>query len=368
MPYLIFLIRLCAFAIGVLVVYVALLSAIRTFLLPRAAPDPITNVVFIGLRRMFNVWLKTMRSYKERDHAMAYYGPVSILLLLAAWLGLVLGGYTLLYWAIEVQVFGFDPWLSAFTVSGSSLFTLGYAVVDTLPEKLLSFSEAAMGPLLIALLIGYMPTIYGAFSKREALVNLLEVRAGSPPSATDLIIRFYRLHGPERIGEMWVTWEAWFSELEETHTSLPMLNFFRSPNRDHSWVTASGAVLDAAALSIAAVDIPTTVQASLCLRAGYLALRSIADFFSIYYDPDPSPTDVISVTQAEFEHALDILASEGVPLKPDRSRAWQAWSGWRVNYDTVLLALARLTMAPPAPWSSPEMREQRHPPATGRGS
>jgi hypothetical protein len=197
---------------------------------------------------------------------------------------------------------------------------------------------------------------------------MLEVRAGSPPSATDLIIRFTRLHGAERIHEMWVEWERWFSELEETHTSLAMLSFYRSPNGQHSWVTASGAVLDGAAMVLAAVDIPSNVQANLCIRAGYIALRGIADFFSLPYDLDPKPGDPISVTREAFEHALDILADEGVPLKPDREQAWRDWTGWRVNYDEVLLALARLTMAPPAPWSSPEMPEQRRPPRTGRGA
>jgi hypothetical protein len=325
-------------------------------------------VVFRGLRRVFDWRLNALHTYAERDGVAAYYGPVGILLLLAAWLCLALLGYTLMYWALEAQGWSLDPWLAALTVSGSSLFTLGYAPVTSLSEKILTFSEAAIGPILIALLIGYMPTIYGAFSKREALVNLLEVRAGSPPSATDLIIRFTRLHRPERIGEMWEIWEQWFAELEETHTSLVMLNFFRSPQPNRSWVTAAGAVLDGAALVVAAVDVPPKVQANLCLRAGYIALRRIADYFRIAYNPDPLPTDPISVTREEFMNALDILKEEGVPLKPDWEQAWRDWAGWRVNYDAALMGLAKLTMSPPAPWSSPEMREQRRPPKTGRGS
>jgi hypothetical protein len=360
--------RPSAFTLGGLIVFSALLSAVRTFLLPRAAPDPITQFVFIYWRRFFNLLIAPQRAYAGRDRVMAYFGPTAILALLAAWLACVLTGYTLMFWSIDASVLGMDPWLSALTVSGSSIFTLGYAPVDTLPEKALTFAAAATGPILIALLIGYMPTLYGAFSKREALVNLLEVRAGAPPSATDLIIRYYRLHGINRIGEMWVVWEQWFSELEETHTSLPMLNFYRSNNPDHSWVTASGAVLDAAAMILAAVDTPPNVQANLCLRAGYIALRHIADYFAIPYNPDPRPDDRISVTRSQFEQALGILASEDVPLKPDHDQAWREWAGWRVNYDTVLLRLARLTMSPPAPWSSPEMTEQRRPPLTGRGS
>jgi hypothetical protein len=273
-----------------------------------------------------------------------------------------------MFWALSLDVSNFDSWGIAFLISGSSLFTLGNATVETVPQKLLSFSEAAMGPTLIALLIGYMPTIYGAFSKRESLVNLLEVRAGSPPCAVDMICRYNRLRGIEAIHEVWLRWEEWFSDLDETHTSLAMLNFLRSPVPEHSWVNAAAAVLDAAALVVSTVETPPDAQASLCLRGGYIALRRIADYFRVEYDPDPKPDDPISVTRAEFDRAINLLADENVPLKKDRDQAWRDFSGWRVNYDTVLIALARLTDAPPAPWTSPEMREQRRPPLFGRGS
>jgi hypothetical protein len=90
----------------------------------------------------------------------------------------------------------------------------------------------------------------------------------------------------------------------------------------------------------------------LCIRAGYLALRSISDFFNVTYNPDPRPYDPISVTRAEFDAACDELVRSGVPLKADRELAWRTFNGWRVNYDTVLLALAGMIMAPEAPWSS----------------
>jgi hypothetical protein len=111
--------------------------------------------------------------------------------------------------------------------------------------------------------------------------------------------------------------------------------------------------LDAAALSLSTVDMPSDPQAALCIRAGYLALRRIADFFKINYNPDPAyPDDPISITPEEFEQACKRMAEQDIPLKANREQAWRDFAGWRVNYDQVLLALARLTMAPPAPWSS----------------
>jgi hypothetical protein len=120
-------------------------------------------------------------------------------------------------------------------------------------------------------------------------------------------------------------------------------------------------VLDTAALTLAVVEVPSDPQASLCLRAGYLALRRISDFFEIPYNPNPQPGDAISVTRAEFDAACADLAGQGLPLKPDREQAWRDFLGWRVNYDAVLLRLTGLTLAPKAPWSSDRAQEHRVP-------
>jgi hypothetical protein len=172
-----------------------------------------------------------------------------------------------------------------------------------------------------------------------------------------MISRLWRIGRFDHLAELWVEWEQWFVYVEETHTSLAALAFFRSPQPDRSWVTASGAVLDAAALVNALVDIPRDSRADLCIRAGYLALRQIADFFKMEFDDIPPPDDPfipsrISITRHEFDAAAAELAAEGVPLKTDRDRAWRDFAGWRITYDRPLLGLAALTMAPYAPWSS----------------
>jgi hypothetical protein len=117
-------------------------------------------------------------------------------------------------------------------------------------------------------------------------------------------------------------------------------------------VTAAGVVLDAASLMLSTVDITREPRAAFCIRSGYLALRQIAAFFQVVYDNDPDPDDPISIDRDEFEVAYAYLAQTGVPLVADRDQAWRDFRGWRVNYDTVLIALATLTMAPYAPWSS----------------
>jgi hypothetical protein len=167
----------------------------------------------------------------------------------------------------------------------------------------------------------------------------------------EMIERAQNLDRLDRLVDVWQAWENWFVDIEETHTSFPALSFFRSPQPDHSWVTAAGAVLDAASLSASTVDQPRPLEAELCIRAGYLALRRISDYFGIPYDPDPKPDDPISITRAEFDEAYLRLGAAEVPLK-EQGQAWKDFAGWRVNYDPVLLALATLTIAPIAPWSS----------------
>lgn len=346
--------RVLVFLLGMSLVLATLFSAIRTFVLPRSANDRLSRFVFLTTRKVFNFIMRWARTYALRDSIMAYYAPVGLLLLPAVWLALVLTGYMGMFWAIDPA-----SWPDTFKLSGSSLFTLGFATPNDFIRTLLIFSEAAIGLALLALLISYLPTMYAAFSKREAAVTLLEVRAGSPPSAIEMFARFHRLRRLEELGEVWVQWEIWFAELDESHTSLAALAFFRSPQPERSWITAAGAVLDAAALAASTLDIPRDTQADLCIRAGFLALRHIASFFKISYNPHPAPTDPISISREEFDNACEQLASHGIPLKPDRDQCWRDFAGWRVNYDTVLIALAKLTMAPEAPWSSDRLTTQK---------
>jgi hypothetical protein len=333
-----------------------LLSAIRTVVLPRADQVPLTSFVFVNVRRFFNVFVRRMERYEDRDRAMALYAPMSLLILPVAWLVLILLAFSGLFWALDGGTVR-----HAVTLSGSSMLTLGFERPPGMFSMVLAFVEAGLGVGLLALLISYLPTMYGAFSRRESAVALLEVRAGRPAWGINMIERYWLIEGFDALEAQWSTWEAWFAELGETHTTAPALVFFRSPDHQRSWITAAGAVLDAASMVSAAVDIERAPLANLCIRSGYVALRGIAGFFQIPHDSDPKPTDPIAIERSEFDAAYDRLASVGVPLKADRDQAWRDFAGWRVNYDTVLLELAALTMAPVAPWSSDRSPPYRRP-------
>lgn len=341
------IVRVLSFMMGLTVVLLTLSSAVRTFVLPRSSRDPITRFVFLNSRRLFHWLTRKTTTYERRDQIMALYAPVTLVALPAIWLTLVACGYTFMYWAVGIPTLP-----DAFKLSGSSLLTLGFEYSELPASIILELSEATIGLVLVALLIAYLPTMYSAFSQRESAVAMLEVRAGSPPFCVEMLLRYHRLHGLEDLHDVWVEWERWFLLLDETHTSLAPLTFFRSPQPERSWVTAAGAVLDTAAMTAAALDLPKDSQTDLCIRAGYIALRRICDFFRLPYNPSPTPDDPISVSREEFDEAYDQLVEQGLPVIADRDKAWRNYAGWRVNYDIPLLALAALTMAPYAQWSS----------------
>ncbi len=340
--------RILIFALGMACVIVTMQSAVVTFVLPRGAIHIITSTAFRLIRRLFDFFVHWAKTYEARDRIMALYAPVALLSLVPLWMLLVLLGYAAMFWATGLQ----DP-ARDFLVSGSSLFTLGFATGDNVLHTTLAFSEAAIGLMLVALLISYLPTMYSAFSARELAVNQLSVRAGTPPSATELLLRANRIGALDELRDLWEQWETWFAGVEETHTSLAALIFFRSPQPYHSWVTAAGTVLDSAALLQSTLAVANQPQGALCIRAGYLCLRRIVELFDVTLDPAPHfPETPISITRAEFDAVYDELQSKGVPLKADREQAWLDFAGWRVNYDRNLLVLCTLTMAPPAQWST----------------
>ncbi|MDT7743891.1 MAG: hypothetical protein QOE59_2969 [Actinomycetota bacterium] len=331
-------------AAGAGIVVATVLSAIQTLTVPRATPLWITRWVFLLVGFAFAP-ARRMRDYRRRDRALALYAPLSLMCLPLVWLTLVLVGFAVVFVALG------QGFADAVVESGSSLLTLGVREPPGTGAAVLVFVEAALGLGLVALLISYLPSIYGSYSRREVMVTGLEAQAGSPPSAVELLGRLAEIGGLDQLDGFWAEWSRWFADIEETHCSAPSLVLFRSPQPDRSWVTAAGAVLDAAALVSSTLDLGRRPAAELCLRSGYLALRRIADFYEMPYDTDPRPADPIAVRREEFDAARAGLAAAGAAVRADADRAWRDFAGWRVNYDAVLRTFAGLTHAPTAPWS-----------------
>lgn len=348
--------RLAIALMGCWLVYFTVATTIRVFVLPRGENAWLARQIFTVTYRIFLILAYKKESYEDRDAVLALFAPVVLMVQPIIYLALIVIGFTPIYWVLNPEKFTLYSLEEAFFLSGSSLMTLGFAPVSAhnIPVQILAFSQAAMGMIFVALLIAYLPTIYSAFSTRESLVAMLEVRAGSPPSGATLLKRVYRNNGnTDSLNGVWERWEEWFAQIEESHTSLVALVFFRSPMPDRHWISAAGAILDAAVLLDSVIDEARSPESVMCIRAGYVSLRRIADFFgTIPYNPNPSADDPISIGRDEFDEVYDELRDSGIPVVADREQAWQDFRGWRVNYDRVLLGLARITSAPYAPWSS----------------
>ena len=341
-------VRVLAVIGGLAVVVGTFFSAIKTVVVPRATSSVLTRVVFVATRRVFELVAHERRSFTDRDRVLALYAPLTLVMLPMVWVVLTIGGFTAIQWGVSG-----GSLREAFLVSGSSMLTLGTVFRRSLPAAAFTFGQAALGLVLVALLISYLPTIYGSFARREALVGLLESRAGIPPSPVEMLTRYNRIGALDDLdADLFVRFEQWFIELEESHTSFGSLIFFRSPVPERSWITAAGCVLDTSALYLSVVDRPWSPRAALCLRTGFLSLGRIASYFKLPIDVAPSATDPISVSRREFDLMYVELMASGIPLKADREKAWVDYQGWRVNYDKSLVLLAKLVFAPPARWSS----------------
>jgi hypothetical protein len=345
--------------IGVAAVIFVLDAAIRTFVVPRATLVLFTVVVFRFFGFIFRMIAKPSSTYEQRDRVLALFAPFTLLALPLISLAIVFVAYTLIFLGLEHH-----GWRSAFTTSGSSLLTLGFEKPPDMGSVFAAFSEALIGLSLLALVIAYLPTLYGAFSRRETAVTDLSIRAGTPPTPFDFLKRAQLTGFLYEMDRFWDAWMDWFTEVRETHTTTPALVYFRSPDPQRSWVNAAGAVLDTAALRQSALDVPWTPNAPLMIRSGYLALREIAGFYGFDYAEDPAPDDPITITRDEFDDVCNALAATGAPMRADREQAWKDFAGWRVNYDAVLLELANWVQAPYAPWVSdrtPRTRLTRYP-------
>lgn len=327
-----------AIVAGAALVLTTVLSAARTVVLPHGRPVRLTGAIFRATRRVVDWTSRLARTPEGRHAVFSSYAPLSLLLLPLTWLGSSLVGFTLVFWGLDTR-----PLREAFKLAGSSLLTLGFFDVDDLPRLVVAFLAAALAiSVLGILLVTYLPTMYQAYSTRETAITSLESFAGEPPRAAEMLTRMHGIGAWSSLSEIWTEWREWFAEARETHTALPAVVLFQSSSHERSWVGTVGVLLDAAAVH-EAISQEGDADAQLCIRAGYLALREIAGFYRIPFDPDPEPDDPISVTRDEFEAVVSELAAAGIPMTRTGRDAWEAYAGWRVNYDAVLVGLADLT-------------------------
>ena len=328
---------------GIVIIIVSTGIAIRTFMVPAGAPPLINRALFRFTQALFNAAIRPIRSEVRRHSVLSLFAPVSLLVVLVVLLGMIGFGYTLaLYGA------GIKPMLRAFLFSGSALSTLGFeSPGNNFWVIVLSAVEALTVVVIVALLIGYLPTIYSSYQQREQAVNNLDELTGAQPDGVKVVDAYVNIFGPTRLGELWQAWLGWFADLATSGSTLSGELYLRSSRWDRSWISAAGAMLDAAALVDSSVDLATDPAADRLVRLGSRSLRQVLEPLRLRCPEQPKwPETPINITQQEFEDAYDHLQQSGLPMKPDKNAAWETFAQHRVQYECPLMTLVRLKKPP----------------------
>jgi hypothetical protein len=339
--------------LGAAVVVRTWMSVISALVVPRRSRDRISRALTHGVDRIYRAVTATARDYARRDRWLATQAPLTILAQLVVWLVLFYVGFALMLGPLDGRGLG-----HALAQAGSSLLTLGYAGPSDAPLTVVDYLAATSGLVVVALQIGYLPTLYSAFNRRETEVTLLSSRAGTPAWGPEILARTRYGFGTEDQGavmdEFYLQWERWAADVSESHTNYPVLIRFRSPAKHSSWLVGLVAVMDSAALWLAlSPSRAPAPEARLALRMGFTALRSIADTVGLPVDPDPDPDGPLQLSYAEYLEGIERIASTTFPMERTPEQAWPDFRGWRVNYEAVAYALAGVLDAVPGPWTGP---------------
>lgn len=288
----------------------------------------------------------------RRENVLMVFGPLSLILLLVAWaVGLVFS-FGLLHWGLGSQLSG-PAGLTGFRedlyMSGTTFFTLGLG--DVTPKTPLARGmtvlESGMGFAFLAMVIGYLPMISQAFSRREVNISMLDARAGSPPTAAQLLRRHSRDLEADLRGLM-RDWERWSAELLESHVSFPVLSYFRSQHDNQSWVAALTTILDACSLAVARIDGAPVRTARLTFA---MARHAVADLCAVFHlTPLPPPSD--RLPPSERERLESFLTSSGLRLRCEQD-CLAKFSTLRGMYEPYVNSLSIFLMMPLPDWIPP---------------
>src|SRR5579863_6297026 len=282
-------------AIAALFILLATLwEAFETIILPRRVTRPF-RLVRLFYQATWRFWARVNRLIRNktlREAHLSYYGPLSLLGLFATWAFVLVLGFAMLHWAAgsalnspgETATFRTD-----FYLSGTTFFTLGLGDVTprTALAKAITVIEGGTGFGFLGLMISYLPTLYGAFSQRELNISLLDARAGSPPTAAELLRRHSQFTDNEVLVPFLRDWEIWSAQLMESHLSYPVLCYFRSRHDNQSWLAAFAAVLDVSALLIAYGEGTAKWQARLTFA---IARHAVVDLAEVLRVPAAQPS------------------------------------------------------------------------------
>jgi hypothetical protein len=343
--------RTLGLIVGCLLIIIVLWESFETIVLPRrvARRFRLTRAFYRITWMPWRGLAQLRRPGVPRENFLSIYGPMSLLLLLILWAAVLILGFALLHWGLGTHLqapAGLQGFAADLYYSGTTFFTLGLGDVwpTSGPDRFLTVVQGGTGFGFLALVISYLPTLSQAFSRREANISLLDARAGSPPSAVELLRRHARSDG-EALSDLLVEWERWSADLLETHVSFPVLAYYRSQHNNQSWIAALGTILDVCALIIAGLENAPTRTARLTYA---MARHAAVDLNLVFYQqplaqgPDRLPPDELRKVRAA-------LAAAGYRL-PDDPEIDHRLARLRQMYEPYLSALAHFLLMPLPGW------------------
>jgi hypothetical protein len=341
---------------GILLILVILWDAFETIVLSRRVSRKF-RLTRLFYRTMWAPWRAIacrISAGNARENFIMVFGPLSLILLLGAWAAGLVFSYGLLHWGLGSHLSASDGSAGLRTdlyMSGTTFFTLGLGDVTprTTIARFLTVLESGMGFGFLALVIGYLPTVSQAFSRREVNISLLDARAGSPPTAALLLRRHSHDGGTEALCELLAEWERWSAELLESHVSFPVLSYFRSQHDNQSWVAALTTILDVCTLSIAGLEKAPARAARLTFA---IARHAVVDLCSVFHRP-PIPPPADRLPPSELIRLRRFLSESGIHLSEGEA-AESKLAALRLMYEPYVNSLSQFLIMPLPDWIPPE--------------
>jgi Ion channel len=344
---------------GILSILAILLDAFETVVLPRRVQRAfrLTSWFYRRTWLPYRKLASRIPSRARRENFLSYFGPLSLIFLLILWAAGLIFGFALLQYGVgeHLRLSG-EPITFGLLVynSGETFFTLGYG--DIVPSsalaRALAVVEAGLGFGFLGMVIGYLPTIYSSFSRREIEISLLDARAGSPPSAAELLSRFGNCPQQAVLDQIFKDWERWAAEVLESHLSYPALSFFRSQHNNQSWLGALVTILDASALVIAGVDCLRPEQAKITFAMARHAVVDLAQVVNARYNPGADDR----LSAPDLDRLRQKLAERGVKLG-EGAAFEEKLSHLRSLYEPYASAIALNLSITLPPWIHPEKQK-----------
>ena len=337
---------------GLVLIFLILMDAFETVVLPRRIKRSF-RIASIFYRKTWGLWTRIgsfIKKPNRREGFLAYYGPLSLIMLLGCWaIGLIFGFACVQYGLGEHLMLGNEKITFGKVIysSGETFFTLGYGDItpSNAAARALAVMEAGMGFAFLGVVVGYLPVIYGAFATREVEISLLDARAGSPPSAAEFLGRLGCCPDQKVLDDIFRDWERWSADLLASHISYPVLLFFRSQHSNQSWLSALTVMLDVTSLVMTGVDGVHQDQAKLTFAMARHAVVDLAQVVNSQY----SPHDEERLTAENRERLKTELAWRGVTMN-DKTDAAERLAELRAVYEPYLQALSRRLLMQLPPW------------------